>query len=248
MERWKRRLRLLVFLSIVGVAIWMFAPQRYRFWHQLEVPVPDLPKIFQIKQLRRQQISPYDNIIRKYAKRYGFDWRLIAAQIRQESSFNPKAISRAGAKGLMQLMPGTAKEVGVSRVYHPRENIAGGVFYLRKMYDRFPKVKTHNRVKFALASYNGGIGRVFDARSIARYDKQNEDEWRSVKKAFPKLSRRYRKVHRKIWGKPQPKYGFFEGFRETVSYVESVMAYYEEYRRMGIHAPNWLNFLREKLG
>lgn len=102
-----------------------------------------------------QRARPHLYTIRRAAEQYRLDHRLLKAVIASESCFNTHAVSRAGAKGIMQLMPATAREMGVSDVFDSRQNIQGGARYLRQMMDRFSQDKS-----LALAAYNAGPGAV----------------------------------------------------------------------------------------
>jgi hypothetical protein len=97
----------------------------------------------------------YDNEIRKYSRRYNVDPSLIKAIIHTESYFDHRAVSKAGAQGLMQLMPGTAKDLSVANPFNPKENIDGGTRYFRKLLDSFG-----NNLVLSLAAYNAGPGLV----------------------------------------------------------------------------------------
>jgi hypothetical protein len=108
--------------------------------------------------------DPYVNEIREAAARHGVSERLVSAVIRVESGFNPRAVSPKGARGLMQLMPGTASLLGVRNSFDPRENIDGGVRHLRGLLDRFP-----DSLPLALAAYNAGEQAVTYHRGIPPY-------------------------------------------------------------------------------
>ena len=103
----------------------------------------------------------YDNLIKIYAKEFGFPYTLIKAMVKVESDFNPYALSPAGAIGLMQLMPDTAKIVGVKNIWSPSENLYGGVKYLRFLTDFF-----NNDIRKAIAAYNAGIKKVLKAKGV----------------------------------------------------------------------------------
>jgi hypothetical protein len=103
----------------------------------------------------------YDALIREIAGRYDVEYALVKAIIKAESGFNRNAVSRAGARGLMQLMPGTAADHQVRNVFHPAENIEGGVRHLRMLLDRYG-----GNLPLAVAAYNAGAGRVDDAGGV----------------------------------------------------------------------------------
>ena len=106
-----------------------------------------------------------DEMIRHYAKKNRLDPYLVYAVIRQESNFNANAVSRAGASGLMQLMPGTAAEMGVDDIFNPAQNIAGGTQYLAKMLRMFD-----NDTTLALAGYNAGPGNVLKHNGVPPFE------------------------------------------------------------------------------
>jgi membrane-bound lytic murein transglycosylase F len=182
----------------------------------------------------RMIISTYGQTIRKYSDRYGFDWRLILAVMKQESNFAPDAESRKGAFGLMQIMPVTEEEVArmleIADLSHPRNNIRGGIFYLRRLYRLFEGAEESDRIKLTLAAYNAGVGRIYDAQEVAAYFNDNPRRWEDVKEALPYLSKRYYTLHRSIWQQDRPRTGWFMNPQETIAYVDAVMNYYDDYR------------------
>ena len=171
------------------------------------------------------RLSRYSPFIKQAAARHGFDWRLIAAQIYQESHLNPWANSTAGAKGLMQLLPRTAKSLGVSDVYNPVENIDGGVRHLRNLYDQFKEVDRQNRLLLSLAAYNTGIGHLRDAQHLAVKLGLNPNKWASLSKTLPML--KFRKYYK------HAKHGYCRG-DEPVLYVKQIQIYYDILRHQGI--------------
>lgn len=128
----------------------------------IEVPPPILPEITVTQNAAVPNESiPFHGIIVQAAGRYEVDPHLIRAIILAESGYNPKAKSKKGARGLMQLMPSTARALGVQDIYDPKENIDGGVRYFRSLLDRFD-----GDVQLALAAYNAGSRHVLNYEGI----------------------------------------------------------------------------------
>lgn len=171
------------------------------------------------------QLSPYDQHVRKYARRYGFDWRLITAQMFQESRFDPNARSWAGARGLLQVMPRTGRELGFTNLTDPATGIHAGVKYLAWLRDRFEtEVPEVERRWFSLAAYNAGWGHVWDARELARQMGLNHNRWFDhVERAMLSLSKpRYYQ---------RARHGFIRG-GQPVEYVQKIKSRYEAYTRV----------------
>jgi|WetSurMetagenome_2_1015567.scaffolds.fasta_scaffold18777_2 membrane-bound lytic murein transglycosylase F len=173
------------------------------------------------------KLSPYDDYIRQYSQKMGWDWRLTASLIYQESKFKNNLTSWAGAWGLMQLMPATARRFGVDTVSSPREQIRAGVEFINWLNKLFADIKDDNeRVKFVLAAYNIGPGHIIDARNLARKTGVNPDKWdNNVAQCL--LS----KADPKYYNDPVVKFGFCHG-NETFNYVTEVLERYEHYRNI----------------
>jgi membrane-bound lytic murein transglycosylase F len=173
----------------------------------------------------KNDLSRYSPFIKAAAKKHGFDWRLIAAQIYQESHLNPLAKSQAGARGLMQLLPSTARSLDVKDIQNPVENINAGVEHLKNLYERFDKAQDSDRLQISLAAYNAGHGHIEDARNLAVKMKLDPNLWESLEKTLPLL--RYRKYYKNA------KYGYCRG-TEPVLYIKQIMIYYDILKRQGI--------------
>ena len=173
----------------------------------------------------KTRLSRYSPFIKAAARKHGFDWRLISAQIYQESHLNPRAKSPAGAKGLMQLLSRTAKSLGVKDIYDPVENINAGVQHLKNLYDLFDKANGPDRLLISLAAYNIGQGHIRDARNLAVKLNLDPDSWESLSKTLPLL--RFRKYYK------ASKYGYCRG-TEPVLYIKQIMIYYDILKKRGI--------------
>ncbi|NHE57913.1 transporter substrate-binding domain-containing protein [Cyclobacterium sp. GBPx2] len=172
------------------------------------------------------RISEYDGIIKENAPELGWDWRFLCSQVYQESRFDPRATSWVGASGLIQLMPATAKEVGVSNSYNPEQNVRGGVKYLDKMWDNFESVKDSvQRVKFTLAAFNCGAGHVYDAMRLAEKHGKDPAIWdENVEEFILKLA------DKEYYYDDVVRHGFVRG-AEPYHYVRDIFLRYEHYKQ-----------------
>ncbi|MCP3872218.1 MAG: membrane-bound lytic murein transglycosylase MltF [Desulfobacteraceae bacterium] len=176
----------------------------------------DLKKFHQRIESR---LPRYKDIILKESKKYGFDWRLVAAIVYQESHFNPNARSFTNVRGLMQVTTATAEEMGIQNRLKPSQSIKAGLKYLDKMVKKFDYLEDdHEKVQFALASYNIGYGHVTDAIRITKDLGLDETKWQNLKTALPLLSKS--KYYKKT------KYGYARGW-EPVQYVERILTYFD---------------------
>ena len=176
------------------------------------------------------QISPYDELLKENAKEENLDWVLLTSLIFQESKFNPKAKSWAGAMGLSQMMPATAGDMGISnprQLYIPKVSIRVGAEYFKQLVDFWrPILKDSVQANyFALASYNTGKGHVLDARRIATRTGKDKDKWfGNVESA---LLLKSNPAH---FNEPHVKYGYSMG-KEPVQYVKNILTFYERFNQ-----------------
>jgi membrane-bound lytic murein transglycosylase F len=170
-------------------------------------------------------ISEYDEYLKEGAKELNWDWRLLASQTYQESKFDPNVKSWAGAIGLMQLIPTTAKEYGAPNPYDPEQNIRGGVNYLKWLQSYWnPRLEQEEeRTKFILASYNVGLGHVLDARQLTAKFKGDPDVWDQNVEKYLQL-----KSKPKYYNDPVVRSGYCRG-DEPVKYVKEILARYKQY-------------------
>ncbi|MEQ9363641.1 MAG: transporter substrate-binding domain-containing protein [Leptospirales bacterium] len=174
----------------------------------------------------QNKISIFDDRIREAARSIGWDWRLLASLIYQESRFNPRARSWAGAAGLMQLMPETGRQYGLRNFYEPDENIRAGAAHLKWLGTRWePEIKDPDeRLKFILASYNAGSGHVEDARILARLHKRDPDRWEETAPFLLKLA------DPEYYNLPEIQHGYCRG-EEPFLYVKEILSRSEQYRK-----------------
>lgn len=171
-------------------------------------------------------ISRYDRYFQMYAPIARWDWRLMAAQCYQESTFDPRAHSWVGACGLMQIMPGTAAHLRLpqDQIYDPESNIAAAAKYIQELSAKFPDIPDRmERSYFVLACYNGGYQHIRDAMALAHKYGRNPNRWDEVAEFVLKLS------SAQYYNDPVVRYGYMRG-SETVDYVRRIRDRWAQYR------------------
>lgn len=172
------------------------------------------------------KLCEYDDLLKQYAADLNWDWRLLASQAFQESRFRPAARSWAGATGLLQLMPATAREFGVHDALDPADNVRGAVKFLQWLQAfwvmRIPD--ENERLKFILASYNTGAGHVEDAQRLTVKYGGNPQVWNDVSYwLLQKSTQQYS-------NDPVVKFGFCRGI-EPVNYVTLILERFDHYKQ-----------------
>lgn len=161
-----------------------------------------------------KRLPKYQALIKKVAAEYNMDWRLLAAIAYQESHWNPKATSPTGVRGMMMLTLNTAQKMGVSNRLDLEQSLRGGAKYFQYVMSMLPEeIQQPDRTWIALASYNVGIGHVYDAQEITDFFGGNSQRWADLKKYLPLLE------------KPEwhefTRFGYARG-NEPVGYVQNI--------------------------
>ena len=174
--------------------------------------------------VKTKTLSPYDHLIRKYAAELGWDWRMLASVLYQESRFSIGSTSHRGAQGLMQVMPSTAKYYEVNNLLDPEQNIIAGTRHLKRLQNMFKKhgLEGEELVKFTLAAYNAGEGRIIDCRNLAASLNMDNTTWDEIVKVIPIMR------EDSILENEVVKLGKFKG-HETIAYVDQVLSHYEAF-------------------
>lgn len=167
-------------------------------------------------------ISPYDDLFRKYAAELGWDWRMLAAVVYQESKFSINSRSHRGARGLMQVMPSTARHYGVDDLLNPEKNLKAGTKHLKRLQRMFSDMEQSEQIKFTLAAYNAGEGRIADCRSFAESQNADKNSWDAVVSLIPQMR------EDAILEDKSVKLGKFQGY-ETITYVDNIMHLYDAF-------------------
>ncbi len=173
---------------------------------------------------RTTVISPYDGLIRKYAATLGWDWRMLASVLYQESRFAIGSASFRGAQGLMQVMPSTATYYNIDNLLDPEQNIIAGTKHLRRLQNMFRKegLEGEELIKFTLAAYNAGEGRIIDCRNLAASRQIDNTVWNEVVKVIPLMR------EDSILEEESVRLGKFQG-HETIAYVDHVFSHYDAF-------------------
>lgn len=193
-------------------------------YFEISKAVPHSP----ILSLREGKISHYDDLFKKYSKEIGWDWRLLASLAYTESNFDTTAVSWAGARGLMQLMPRTARAMGVpeGKEQNPEESVKAAVKFIKSTDRSLGMIADkQERIKFILASYNAGLGHIYDAMALAGKYGKDKNVWNDNVENFILL-----KSNEEYFTDPVCKNGYFRGI-ETYNFVRDITSRYEAYKK-----------------
>lgn len=181
-----------------------------------------------ILSIKDGKISIYDKLFKKYAKEIDWDWRLLASLAYNESNFDTRVVSWAGAKGLMQLMPRTARAMGMpaGKEHDPEESIKAAVKYIAATDKSLNSISNKKeRINFILGAYNTGLGHVYDAMALAQKYGKKRHVWTANVEKFILL-----KSNEEYFTDPVCKNGYARGI-ETYNFVRDINTRYEVYKR-----------------
>jgi membrane-bound lytic murein transglycosylase F len=183
------------------------------------------------KDVKRMKVTVYNcrefdekELFLKYAKELGWDWRMLAAVIYQESRFSINSRSFRGAQGLMQVMPATGEYYGIDDLLDPESNLIAGTSHLKRLQRIFSKydLEKTELIKFTLAAYNAGEGRIIDCRNFARSRSIDNSRWDEIVSIIPLMR------EDSILEEESVKLGKFQGY-ETIEYVDRIFAIYDAF-------------------
>ena len=199
-------------------------------WHEENMTSPaytaSMKRYFENSKMMPH--SHYDDLFKKYSKDIGWDWRMLASLAYTESNFDTTAVSWAGAKGLMQLMPATARAMGVppGKEQNPEESVKAAVKYIAATDRSLSMIPDkQERLSFILASYNAGLGHIYDAMALAEKYGKNKLVWKDNVENFILL-----KSNEEYFTDPICKNGYFRGI-ETYNFVRDILSRYESYKK-----------------
>ena len=174
------------------------------------------------------QLSPYDHIFRSVSEREGNDWRLLCAMAYHESRFRTDVVSHCGARGIMQIMPRVATQFDITK--EELNNVEPSIYVANKLIILIDDMlcmpistPEHDRIAMTLAAYNCGVGRIADARRLAKSFGENPNSWSAVSSYLTKMN------DPEYYQMKAVKYGKFTGARQTNAYVNNVVEHYQKY-------------------
>lgn len=193
-------------------------------YFEISKAIPHSP----ILSIKDGKISHFDKLFKKYSKDIDWDWRLLASLAYTESNFDTTAVSWAGAKGLMQLMPATARAMGVppGKEQNPEESIKAAIKYIASTNKSLSMIPDkEERINFILASYNAGLGHIYDAMALAEKYGKNKFVWKDNVENFILL-----KSNEEYFTDPVCKNGYFRGI-ETYNFVRDIQSRFNNYKK-----------------
>jgi membrane-bound lytic murein transglycosylase F len=181
--------------------------------------------IRQASKAQQGHISPYDKIIKLYAKKYHIDWLFATSIMYQESKFMTDLVGIGGSFGLMQMMPVTGQRYGVNEDSPPEAQIHAGIRHLAELRKKYPNCESKELWCMMAGAYNAGSGHIQDARKLCKKYGEDYTNWNNIAKYLMLLSQN------DYYSDPAVRCGYYPG-EHTVKYVEEIMKRYEGYKRI----------------